>query len=243
MRVRDLVTDILQDLNVVGTGETPSNEEADVVLRRLNRWINSLALDGLVCLTVLRTTKTLAAGTPSYTIGTGGDIDIVRPDHIDRARLIIDTAADPLSEIPLDIFTDQRWQNITQKTLTGAMPSGIFFDRAWTAGLGRIYPWPIPNVGTTQLVLYTLQALTEFASINAELTLAPGYEEYLYTNGLLRVAPAFRRVVTQEQREAARDAALKLKTSNVRPVEIGVDDALLDRPGSGTWDQTTGEFR
>lgn len=241
MTARDLITDILQDLNVVGAEETPSDADAHFVLRRMNRWIESLALENLTLHHVVRTLQTLAASTASYTIGTGGTINVARPIEIQHAGLIIDTAATPKTEIPIRVFTDQEWQGIVQKDLTSSLAQGIYYDRGSVAGLGRIYPWPIPTVGTTQLALYALLQLTQFADLNTTYTLPTGYELFFETNVLTLIAKSFGKAVSEDQKIAARDAKTKLKRSNIRPVRIGVDAALLHN--HSTFDWRTGESR
>lgn len=244
MTARELVTDILEDLGVIGAGETPSNEDAQLVLSRMNRWIDSLALEPNAMLSKIRTTEVLVSGTASYTVGTGGDIDIVRPDHFDAAAVIIDTASDPVTELPIELLTDQQWQGIAQKELESPLIVAAYYDRAWTAGLARLYVWPIPNVGTTELVLYSLLANARFTTLDTEVTLAPGYEEYFQTNMLKRIASTFRKSVSPEQREAAREAKLNVKRANNRPIQVGVDDALLQRNrGAGYFNIFTGESK
>lgn len=240
MTGRELVTDALIDLGVIGVGDPLDAAVAEHVRRKANDWIDSLALDRLTMFVLLRTVHTLTASTVSYTIGTGGDINIVRPTEIEAAGLIIDSSADPKTEIPIDVFTEQRWQRIRQKDLDNSLAGGVYYDHGSTAGLGRVYPWPVPSVPTTQLVLYTPVALTEFANLNTDYHFARGYKRYLKTNLLKEIAGMFGKVLTGEQVAAARDAEAKIKRSNIRPMEARVDRALLS-PTVGAWDWRTGE--
>lgn len=240
--VRDLITDILQDLNVVGSGQTPKDADMQFVLRRANRWIDSLALENLAMYFVLRTQHTLTSGTPSYTVGTGGDINITRPDHFERAGLILDIAGSPLTEIPVDLITDQQWQRISVKELESPLARGIWYDRANVSGRGRIYPWPVPNVGNTAIVLYNLARLERFTSLAQEIEYPPGYELFLETNLLRFVAPAFGKAVTPDQHAEANRARAIVKRANIRPVQIGVDPALVDYRRAGAFDIRTGDF-
>lgn len=246
--VREICTDILEELNVVGAGETPSATDLEFCRKRVNRWIDSLALENLALLYMPRTVEPLVAGTLTYTVGTGGDIDIARPDRIEAAGIILDNSVDASEqvEIPIEVLTDQQWQNVRIKQLASPLPLAIYYDRnaAAVTGYALIYPYPVPDVGTTSLVLYTLQRLSSFADLNTDLTLAPGYELFIATNALRHVASAFGKGVTGDQDAAARDARLKLKRSNVRPVQVGVDDALVNRgKDGGYFDYRTGEVR
>lgn len=235
----EFVTDALIDLGVIGPGDALDNAVAQTVLRKANDWIDSLGLEQLLVFVLLRTVHTLGSGTASYTIGTGGTINIVRPVEIEAAGLIIDTAADPLTEIPIDILTEQRWQAVRQKDLETPLTQAIYYDHASVAGLGRIYPWPIPNVGTTALVLYTPQALTGFADLSTDYHFARGYTHFLKTNVLREIASMFGQTLSIEQIAAARDARAKVKRVNIRPYEATVDPALLVH--RHTWDWRTGD--
>lgn len=222
-------------------GRTASPEELADGLLRLNDLVDAWGVERLTMYQLLRTLKTLASGTPTYTIGAGGSINMVRPDRIDYARLIIDTSASPVTEIDVAIWTDQQWAAISQKTLTNPLPHGIYYDRGWTAGLGLISIWPIPNVGTTQLVLYTKQALTAFADLTTVYTFPPGYAEALRYNLALRLAPEFGGVRDTGTVQLAKDALGKIKRANIQAVQVGVDSALLS-PRDGMWNWYTGEI-
>jgi len=243
MTARELVTDILQDLNVVGGDEVPSDHDAHLVLRKMNRWISSLLLENLALFYLARTEHPLTANVASYTVGTGGAINITRPDHFDQVGLILDTAATPPSELPVEILTDQRWQDVLHKSLTSTLVQAVYYDRNWNAGLATLYLWPVPTVGNTALVLYRLAPLTEFADLNTVYTLPPGYELFFETNVLELVAPTFGKQVTTDQAKAAAAARVRVKRANIRPVEIGVDAALLARGSSYAFDIRTGGFR
>lgn len=239
MKARDWLTDALVDLNVVAAGETPPAEQLQIAFRRANQWIDSLALERLTIYHLLRTQRTLSAGVATLTIGTGGDINIVRPTEVEAAGLVIDVAASPQTEIPISVFSDQEWENIRQKALTSSLVQGIYYDHNWSGGLGQISLWPAPNVGNTALVIYTPQALTKFADLTTDYTFPPGYELFLQTNVLEPLAGAFGASVTAEQQASATKAARNVKRGNIRPEESTVDAGLLWNQ-SGLFDWRTG---
>lgn len=222
-------------------GRTASTEELADGLVRLNNMIDAWGVQRLTMYQLLRTVEPLISGQASYTVGTGGNIPIVRPDQIDYARLIIDTSADPVTEIDLTVWTDQQWAAISQKELTNPLVQGIYYDRGWTAGLGIIYPWPIPDVGTTELVLYTKQALTAFADLTTVYTFPPGYVEALQYNLALRLAPEFGGLRDQATMQLAREALGLIKRANIQPVVATMDSALIPRGEYFDW--RTGEIR
>lgn len=230
MTPRALFAGVLQDLGVLGVGDRFSNANAEAALSLANDWLDSQALDGMVVYYLPRTLKTLASGTASYTIGTGGQINLVRPTEITRAGLIIDTAADPTTEVPIAVFTDAEWALIRQKGLTSPLIQGVHFDKSWTAGLGTVHVWPVPTVDTTQLVLYTPQALTQYADLDVDVTYPPGYKRFIRAQLRKAFAGSWGKTLSAEQVDDARDSRALVKRSNIRPVEITLDPRT---PGLG----------
>lgn len=231
MTAAELIKSTLQDLGVYGAGEDISAEDAVDSLERLNDLCDGLGLERMMMYAIVRTTKVLAANTASYTIGSGGDINIVRPTFLDHAGLIIDTSATIPTEIPLRIFTEQEWAGILQKTQTAALAMGIRFDHAWSAGLGRIYVWPIPTVGTTELVLYTPgEATSEFADLTTEYTFPKGYRRFFRKALKVELADLFEQPVTERMTDEANEAKGNIKRANFRMTELAMDPAIA---GSG----------
>ena len=248
MTARDLITATLRSIRVLGVGDTLLAEDANDALARLNDWIDGLALERLSIFYVLRTLKLLANDTASYTIGTGGDINIVRPTHIEAAGLVQDVNADPPFERPLEVWTDQRWQGCRQKDLRSTYPQAVYYDHNWvdaTAsgnGLATLYVWPIPyDCATTQLVLYTPVALQEFATLDTDYTFPPGYRRFIRTNFAAEIASEYGKQLTADQTMAARHAKAQIKRGNIRPGELRVDPALIR--GYDYFDWRTGEPR
>lgn len=242
MTARDLITATLRSIRVLGVGDTLLAEDANDALNRLNDWIDGLALERLSIYYVARTTKMLGNNIASYTIGTGGDINIVRPTQIESAGLIQDTTVPTPYERPLEVWTDQRYQGCHQKTLTSTYPTAIYYDHNWVAGLGTVYLWPIPtDCALTQLVLYTPTALREFATLDTAYTFPPGYRRFLRTNFAGEVASEYGKQLTGDQVQAARHSKAQIKRGNVRPAETRVDRALVR--GGDYFDWRTGDWR
>ena len=89
----DVITGALQDLGQVQAGEALNADDAVDAFSTLNDLADALSAERLWLYTIGRTAHTLASGTASYTIGSGGVINIDRPIWIDRAGLILDTTA------------------------------------------------------------------------------------------------------------------------------------------------------
>jgi len=239
---RDIVTRALKTLGVLAAGETPTAEDASDALDALNDMVDSWQLERLFIHEIVRTVKTLAASTATYTIGTGGAINVTRPTWIDAARVILDLAATTPTEIPIEVFSDQKWQDIRQKTLTSSLIQGIWFDHAWSAGLGLIYVWPIPTTGTTRLVIYAPGlAVGAFVDLNTDYTFPPGYRDALHYSLAVRLAPEFGKPLDGLVAQLAVDSLAKVKRANHRPRELACDPAITARRGYFDW--RTGGYR
>jgi hypothetical protein len=228
---RDLISDVLQDIGKLGVGDYLDDADAESVRRSLNTWIDALALESLLIFHLLRTPHTLTANTATYTIGTGGVINIPRPVKIERAGLIHNTGATPPYEAPIDVFTEQRWQMIPQKDLGGPLAQGIYFDKGWTAGLGLITPWPKPTAAGTALVLYTEQAFTAFADLDTVYTFPPGYELFFRTNLAGEICDGFGKTLSAKQEQRAVRARAMVKRANIKIVESVIAQRVLDLNG------------
>jgi hypothetical protein len=228
----DLITRALRLLQILAPGDVLNDDDAQDGLSTLNELVDGWATDGTTMLAVVRTQGNLVSGTSSYTIGSGGDFNIVRPVRIARASVIPDrTVADPI-EIPFDhILTVAEYQAIQVKTLTARFPDRMSYDHAWSAGLGRITPWPVPNASVAALVLYCETALTAFADLSTSYTFAPGYVPALRYNLALELAADFEKVAKPIVVLKAREYLAKIQVANTRPVTLRCDP--MYRGGSG----------
>ncbi len=230
MTADELSTRALQLLNIYEASETPPDVDLARAFVSLNDWIGTLGTYRPVMLYILRTVQVLASGTSSYTVGAGGTINIQRPTFLpnDGAKLIIDNtaAAANITEIPLKVLTDEQWMAIPQKGLQTSLSSAIYYDHRWNAGLGTIFVFPIPNVATTSLVLYTPQALAEFADRNTtNYTFPPGYARCMTYNLACECAPLFQTEPSARTERIARESLADIQRANFRPSVAGMDAA------------------
>jgi hypothetical protein len=245
MTARDIITSTLRSIRVLGVGDALLAEDANDALLRLNDWLDALALERLTMFYVQRTEKLLGSGIGSYTVGVGGDINMVRPTHIESAALIQNTSNPVPFEQPIDVWTDQRWQGCRQKTLMSTYPTAVYYDHNWVDaegnghGLAKLYLWPVPqDCGVTALVIYTPVALLQFPTLDTDYTFPPGYRRFIRTNFAQEIASEYGKQLTADQTMAARQSKAQIKRGNVRPAEARVDAALVR--GSDYFDWRTG---
>lgn len=243
----DLIKGAAQDLGVIALGQDFTGGEAEDGLTLLNLIVDAMGIERGLLYAILRTTKTLAAGTASYTIGTGGSIDIARPLWLARAGLIQDTSATYPTEISIDVLTEQQYAEWPRKTEQASHARAVFYDFGFNAvaetDRGTVYPLPIPNVATTQLVLYTPGGqVSQFADLNeTEYTFPAGVGLLLRTRLALRLSAMYpSAVVSPELRLQNATLTRQLKSHATRPV-YRQNSPLLT--GRGYFDQDTSTWR
>ena len=121
----------------------------------------------------------------------------------------------PDFELPIDVLSPAEWQGLLNKTLSGSLPTMLFYDPTFTAGLGAIYLWPQPSDTTNQLILYLDTALATFADLTTAYQLPPGYRDALAFSLAARLATPYGRSVSPELTMKADKAVNLIKRGNV----------------------------
>lgn len=219
----------------------PADLEADGLVF-LNAMIESLNLDRLWVLNELISTYTLTAGQFEYTIGPGGQLAGDRPLNIEQANIIINTYS-PVLRQPLSIISFREWSMIRIQQVS-AIGNVLYYDRAFTAGLGKVYLWPAPSQNY-QLETYTWQKMAAFADVTTAYTFAPGYERgltFLLAWEMLTLMPDKFKVSDKNwlmrMQHAARQA---IEDYNSQPQYMTVDPAFTSQQSpQGGWNYLTG---
>ena len=158
-------------------------------------------------------------GATSYTIGSSGTFDTVRPEKIISAFYRISNS----DYHPLVLTSKANWDVIQGKTNAG-YPNILWIDEAYP--LGVIHLWPNPASGT--LVLSTLKQLTEFAATSTTVSLPPAYRDALTFNFAVRYAPEGGMLTDDIRRQAVKSLAA------VRRNNRKLSRAFLECPGIST---------
>ena len=235
MTVQQLITASLQDLRIIQTGETASADDSTFALSRLNDWINSLATEDLTVYTITRKTWTLSTAA-SYTIGSGGTIDVARPTGPMAISNIgfQDTSVSPVIEYNLGpVLTEDGYAAIAQKALTSVYPQNFYYNPTYTSGLGVIIPYPIPTSTTLQGVIYVQTPVEEFTALSDTIALPPGYRRFLRLGLAKELSSAFDAGLTPELQMAAMEAKADIKRANMRLSDLssGVAGVLFGGAG------------
>jgi hypothetical protein len=236
MTVNNLIVCALQELGLIGAGETPSAEDQALVFEHLNVLIDGWATQRLTMYTLARTVWTIASGTQTYTVGTGAVVNVMRPPLSTEIDIRYqDTSSTPPLERPLTVLTEQAWAAIPQKTLTSVLPQCAYYNPTYTVptGYGTISLWMVPTSATLQGVLYAPQPVAQFAAPTDVLYLPPGYYKALRENLAVDIANDFERPVSQRLSDGAEESLANIKRANYRIVDLPCEAAGLfgaDRP-------------
>jgi hypothetical protein len=235
----DLCTTAAKLLQALGTGETLSAEEGADAFSALNRLIDSWKLQPGTLTGVTRTVYPLVAGTATYTIGTtGGTFTAERPQKIQDASIA--WYGDPTNpnEIPLSLIDADQYAALVIKTTQSSLPMVLYYNATYSALLGQINLWPVPNTATARLALYVAVPIDLFTSLSQTITLLAGYEKAITTNLALELAPLFSLPVPPIVQMQADESLTWVKTNNLDVPLLRADEALVSRDGGwhgGSW--------
>lgn len=224
-----LIEDALLDLGVLAAGQTLGANDLTLGLRRLNAMLSKWRTERLTIPVVTRSVYNLVDGTASYTIGSGGTFNQDRPETIEAASIILDPTLDPVVEQPIGgSITPESWAGLTAKDV-GGVPSRLYYERLYTASLGRINLYPVPDSSTYDLVIYTPTPLAAFADGDTSYVLPSGYEEAIVANLAVRLAPAFGASPSADLRARATASLNGVKHANATVPELGFDPSMVGR--------------
>lgn len=181
--VLDAVTGAAQLLGVVFKSETLSADESNDGLVALNDMLSSWSNDS--SLTYSNTTEyfTLASGTKSYTIGTGGDFNTTRPISITTAFI-----RDGSIDYPMSLISDVEYESLAYKSLQAGYPRLLNFGNEYP--LANILIYPAPS-SAYQLWITSKKPLPTYAAITDTINLPAGWLKAIKENLALELAPQY----------------------------------------------------
>lgn len=241
----DIIKRAMKLAGALMAGETPTDDEAQDCLTHLNDLLDSWSAQSLTLFAQRRNAFNLTTDTQAYTIGAGGTFNIVRPLWVLSAKVIQDRNATTPIEIPCEVLTVEQWAAIPVKSTKSTFPYSLWYDHAWSAGLGTISVYPIPDNGTAQLVLYTPTPHTAFADLAVtDYTFPPGYAEALRYNLAKRLFVEFGRQADPLVVQMADETLAFVKRANERPAlaRCGPEFIAIGRRKAG-FDWRSGSIR
>lgn len=227
LTVAQLFSLAMKRVNILQAGEDPTADDLADALLYANNWIDSLAIEKLTIPFVLRTTWTILSGQASYTVGTGGNINVAKPVFVDHVNYI-DASLSPAVERKLDFLTDDAYAAIPIKTLTNPLPTFYYWNPTYAAGLGTLHFWLVPTSSVLTGVLYAPSAVAQFVNTTDTIVLPPGYQFFMQENLAVQFGSTFREnlPIDPELKQSAKESKAAIKRANTRLIEMSIDPAL-----------------
>lgn len=219
---RDICQLSLKEAGVLGVGQTALSEDINdtfTLLQRMTaqwqkrRWL----------VPALEDHSLTATGAISYTVGTGGNFNVPRPNKISAAWVVQNnTGTTPVSLPMYPIFSYEDYARIAVKQLN-SLPDHFFYDAAFP--LGNYFPWPIPS---SQYDLHILvEAQLGFpTTLDQVFNLPDEYLEALHYNLAVRLFSMYQLPAQASTVTLAKVALNTIKNANVQIPRLSMPPAL-----------------
>ena len=221
---RDYITSSLKEIGVLGEGESPTAEQAADGLEAINDIIDQYAAIRLQIYSITRSTWTIVSGTGTYTVGSGGDVNIARPVYIEKIHYQ-DTSTTPTTEYQMSPLTDDAWANLAQRDLTSLLPSVWYYNPSYP--LGTLIFYPVPTSSTLEGVIYHPVAITELSSLDTTISVPPGYRRLFKKHLALDLCNPYDVSPPPGLAEEVEQGLSVVKTANFRMMDLSVDAGAL----------------
>jgi len=233
--MRQLIVGSLRLINVVQANESPTADDMNVSLYAFNTLLDSWSAERLGIFTINPYFFQVHANKQNYTLGAGGDWDVVRPMQIQQATLTFN-AGTPVSarelnysatmmDYPLELLNDAQYAGIATKGITSPYPTKLYDNGDYP--LRTITVWPIPS-STQTITLWLWQPLVTKDTLDVDVNLPKGYERALRFGLAVELAAEFGKDLTESIVRVATDAKAVLKRLNAGP-QVMVNDIALSR--------------
>lgn len=154
-----LITKAFEDAGILTIGGTPTTAQFQRGLDRLNDIINLWATQGLKLWLQEDLALPLTAGKTTYSLGPGGDLNMVKPLSVFQAYYLTSTQ----SRQPLTILSRDEWTRLSQTNVLGSVNS-FFPDKQLTFLYVSFYNTPDATAATGTAHLITRVAATNFVA-------------------------------------------------------------------------------
>lgn len=222
MTTRDLITRSFRFVHITGDGEDPTDTEATTGLEVLNELIELTAIDKLLSFFQAEIVIPMVPNKFEYTIGptsTSPDVVAPRPVEIISGFSRRMTGSPQPVDLPIFIAAKQDYDAIQSKFIAIAgWEQAVYYEASYPKGKLVFYMVPLDNA--TEAHLTVSAQLTPFLSLDDEVILPPGYNQWLrYTLGK-HLAPEFGMTFTQQMSELQMSAQGSLKANNAKPMPV-----------------------
>ena len=218
---RQIIVNALRALGVHGQNQDVDPEQFTDALDSFNELLEGVSSNSLLLPAPIQESFTLAAGTASYTIGSGATFNTDRPTRI-RGGFIRDSAN---NDHRLTLMTREEFNQIFDKD-AAIRPDRFYYNDTYPNGI--IYFDSAPTAAeTVYLDLQKSLGVITIAAIDTAVTIAPEYYKYLRFMLAVDIGPEYD-VKTAKMNEVA-----ALATRAERMLRILNTEAFVSEPDIG----------
>lgn len=225
MTVRDILNRSLKLIGVLASGETASASMMQDAFVSMNAMVDSWKNVGLMVFENQVLSLTLISGQQTYTIGSGGQLNVERPNAINQATFILNNI-----EYSVDVLTESEWAKIPNKNTTSDIPTKLYFNPAFP--LAQISFWPKPS-SALSIKLYSPKPVGRFASVDSIVDLPPGYEDLLVYGSADRIASEYGKEISPKQDALLIQTKAEIMRKNTNPEYMECDLITSGQSGYG----------
>ncbi|VVE31593.1 hypothetical protein PEP31012_03707 [Pandoraea eparura] len=183
----DLITLALKDIGALGIGQSIGPDDTADGLATLNMMLGAWQGERLSVYHLVDTAL-MSTGAQSYTVGVGGNFNVLRPIKINAAYARLNPGMSNPIDYPVKMIDAREdYVRIGLKSLV-SFPEFAFYDAAYP--LGNLFLCPVPN-STFELHIVTMEALPQFSVPAAVINLPPEYTAAIRYNLALWLAPSY----------------------------------------------------
>lgn len=207
--VTTLITDAMFGAGVLGQDQTATSGDINLVLRRLNRMLDTWSNEKLMIYAADFESFTMVAGTQSYSTSL---ITAGRPIKFSSMFVRLSNIDWPVEQV--DEF---KWESIAYK-LTQSIPQVMYYDMAYPNGL--MYFYPVPYAAFTCFFAAQRQLTSTALTLTTTLSMPPGYEAAIVANLAVDICPSFGKQPSRQMMMDAVNTKGWLKRTNYLPLEM-----------------------
>ena len=217
--VTEVITQALKDSMVVGEGDAASAETMTDAFALFQQMMGLWQDSGMNVYAQVTSSFT-PTGAISYSVGTGGDIAITRPEEIDNIYWRLNG-----TDIPVQLMSNyEEYLDIVNKTQTGTPALGFYLP---SYPLGTLYIYPQPTTG--QVFITRREVLPTFTSITDTIVLPAKYLLPIRFSLAELFSVTFQTVISPSVSALANRYRTSLRKSNTRVPSLQVEPFTIGR--------------
>lgn len=203
-----IIQDAMYAARVLGQDQTVSSGDGQLVLRRLNRMLDTWSNEKLLIYANDQESFLMTAGQQIYSTSL---LPSGRPVAINSMRVTLSNI-----DYPVDFIDQLKWNGISYKPVQ-AIPNQCYYDAAFPNA--NFYFYPIPYAAFT-CTLYAQRVLSSPLLMATDLTLPPGYEAAIVAALAVDISPSFGKQPTPAMLLDKTETRAVLKRTNYTPLEM-----------------------